>query len=105
VFDRPRYAHSKPRPKVRYIGRTFHDLRRSGVRGLIRAGVDRDTAKRISGHKSDSVFSRYHISRQDIINAAKLLDVYNRKMARDASRSVHNNGTLGSVPKVSEIIN
>ncbi len=44
-----------------YEGKLFHDYRRSAVRDLIRAGVDRVTAKLISGHRTDSVFERYAI--------------------------------------------
>jgi len=53
-------------------GPTFHDLRRSAVRNLIRAGVGRDEAKRITGHLTDSVFSRYNIIDDSDIKAAVL---------------------------------
>jgi integrase len=42
-------------------GRLFHDLRRSGVRDLIRAGVAPHVAMSISGHKTDSMLRRYAI--------------------------------------------
>ena len=43
------------RPKV------FHDCRRSQVRNLDRSGVSRDVAKRLVGHKTDAMYSRYNI--------------------------------------------
>jgi integrase len=39
----------------------FHDLRRSAVKHLDEAGVSRDIAMSISGHKSQSMYSRYNI--------------------------------------------
>jgi integrase len=55
-------------------GRVPHDMRRSSVRNLVRAGVSENTAMLVSGHKTRAVFDRYDIqSDADIREAARRL--------------------------------
>jgi integrase len=48
----------------------FHDLRRSSVRNSIRAGVNPQVARALSGHRSESVFARYNILTTDDLRDA-----------------------------------
>jgi integrase len=57
-----------------------HDLRRTGVRNLIRAGVPQSIAMKISGHKDARVFSRYNIvDTRDLAEAMRKVSEYEQE--------------------------
>jgi len=49
------------RVRYEYKGLLLYDFRRSAARNLIAAGVHQAVAKNITGHKTDSMFTRYNI--------------------------------------------
>lgn len=86
VYDKKQ---SENRSYYLYDGLTIHDLRRSATRNLIRAGVDRGTAMKITGHKTEHIFERYNIvSTEDIREALVKVGQYAKMQERAGRKQV-----------------
>ncbi len=77
-------------------GRLFHDLRRTAVRNLIRAGVPQSVAMSITGHETDSVFRRYDIvSQEDKLQALRRTQAHLTAGAEESNVRAFPNGEHG----------
>jgi integrase len=64
-----------------------HDLRRTAVRNLERAGVPRSAAMKMVGHKTESIYRRYAIADEAMLRegAAKLSALHQAEQAQPAT--------------------
>jgi len=86
------------RGDLKYASLIFYDMRRTAVRNRVRAGVSDRVAMTITGHKTRSVFDRYHIvAPSDLREAASKLETSQglEREAFEKSRAPEFGQTLG----------
>jgi integrase len=75
-------------------GRLFHDLRRTAVRNLERAGVPCSWPVRLTRHKTESVYRRYAIvAEQDLRDGAERLTAWQAEQTKRSAPWEHGENT------------
>jgi integrase len=81
-------------------GLLFHDLRRSAVRNMKRAGIQDKVAMEISGHRTRSVFDRYNIvDEADLRSAGERLEEYAEARKKERAARLESNDHLRTITR------
>ncbi len=81
----------------KYEGLIFHDLRRSAVRNLERAGVPRSVAMKMTGHKTEAVYQRYAIvSTADLAEATRRLEQTREQLTPEPTPALGSDAAHGA---------
>jgi Phage integrase family len=68
---------------TKYRGKLLHDFRRAAARDLIRSGTPQSVAMAITGHKTNSMFTRYNIvDSSDVRQALQKMRAYRNERER-----------------------
>jgi hypothetical protein len=78
-----------------YEGLLFRDLRRTGIRNMIRNGIPEKVAMVISGHKTRSVFDRYNITNYaDLVDAGRKIREGRERIEQQSKEFSHRIATV-----------
>jgi integrase len=78
-------------------GKLLHDCRRSAVRNLERAGVSRSAAMKMTGHKTEEIYTRYAI-----VDAGSMWDAATKLAAFHATEKTAFPMTTGAIDRLAK---